>query len=106
MLVQIEQEEYDNLIEEINMLQELVAELSKEKEREAFKPISEYTIEDWQQAVREGWVFMTEGQGPVTVSNVEKGVQLKGGEKGSWWVNMPSGIDTDGEGYTVVERIK
>ena len=107
MLVQIEQEEYDNLIEQINMLQELVAELSKEKESEAFKPISEYTIDDWKQAQEDHWLFTTEGQNVVSVREVSHHrMQLRGGEKGTWWVNMPSGKDTDKIGYTVVERIK
>lgn len=105
--VTITEEEYHSLIEEVNMLQELVAELYKEKEPEVFKPISEYTIDDWKQALREGWVFMTEQQGLVIAREIECDiVLLQGGEKGDWWVDMPSGIDTDGEGYTVVKRIK
>ncbi len=56
--VRITQDEYDSLIDEINMLRELVAELMAVKE-EQFKPIPEMTLEDWQQAMEDGWVFET-----------------------------------------------
>lgn len=59
-LVEIHQSEYSALIEEVNLLQELLAEanqkLARLESKEA-KPVSEYTAEDWEQAKDEKWVF-------------------------------------------------
>jgi hypothetical protein len=57
--VVIKQSDYDSLVDEINMLRELVAELTSVKEEQQFNPISEMTLEDWQQAKDEGWEFET-----------------------------------------------
>lgn len=108
--VRITQDEYDSLIDEINMLRELVAELTSVKE-EQFKPISEMTLEDWKQAERERWVFQTEQRGLVTVSDVDSNlqdllpIQLESGGDGTWYVGLDGG-DIDQEGWTVVERVK
>jgi hypothetical protein len=57
--VVIKQSEVDAYIDEINMLRELVAELTSVEEEQQFKPVSEMTREDWQQAVEECWEFET-----------------------------------------------
>lgn len=60
-LVEIRQSEYTALIEEINLLQELLSEANARNqsipEPTEFKPIAEYTMEDWEQARDEKWVF-------------------------------------------------
>lgn len=60
-LVEIRQSEYTALIEEINLLQELLAEANASNpsipEPTVLKPIDEYTMEDWEQARDEKWVF-------------------------------------------------
>lgn len=59
-LVEIPQSEYTALIEEVNLLSELLAEANIKLaglESKEFKPVSEYTMEDWEQAKEEKWVF-------------------------------------------------
>lgn len=56
-LVEIRQSEYTALIEEINLLQELLAEANIKLAGLQFKPVTEYTLEDWQQARDKKWVF-------------------------------------------------
>jgi hypothetical protein len=109
--VRITQDEYDSLIDEINMLRELVAELTVVKEEQTFKPISEMTLEDWRQAERERWVFQTEHRGLVTVCDVDSDlqdlipIQLESGEGNTWYVGLDGG-DIDQESWTVVKRVK
>ena len=70
--VEITQEEYDSLIDEINMLRELLAEAYKRVADAvpAFKPISEMTMEDWQQAQEEEGVFVDNDGDEVTLTEV------------------------------------
>jgi hypothetical protein len=132
--VRITQEEYDSLIDEINMLRELVAEITletdytalgqqastyralnekmlkhhsykkgdggstregelldqldtlfaaydslagKQKEQQ-FRPISEMTLEDWQQAMEEGWEFLDNYGYVNTVTKVTDEVFFSG----------------------------
>jgi hypothetical protein len=56
-MIELRQSEYNNLIEEINLLQELLAEVFTVQPVEQFKPVKDMTFEDWEQAEREGWVF-------------------------------------------------
>lgn len=110
MQVWIEQEFYDSLIDEINMLRELVAELTAVKE-EQFKPISEMTLEDWQQAMKEGWKFDTLHRGNVTVYEVSTDTTdsipllLENAVGNTWYVGF-DGQDNDHHGWTVVKRVK
>lgn len=46
-----------NLEEALEMVQKELIELREKVGSEGFKPISEYTMEDWEQAKEEGWVF-------------------------------------------------
>ena len=56
-LVEIRQSEYSALVDEINLLQELLAEANQKLAGLEFEPVSEYTMEDWEQARDEKWVF-------------------------------------------------
>lgn len=73
-LVEIRQSEYTALIEEINLLQELLAEANARNqsipEPTVFKPIDEYTMEDWEQARDEKWVFELYDGNYLSVHNV------------------------------------
>lgn len=82
-LVTISQIEYDNLVEEVNLLQELLAEANQKiillestnvnlnmEYPEQFKPVSEYTLADWDLAMNEGWVFEQNNGFHVTVNSV------------------------------------
>lgn len=74
-LVTIKQSEYDDLISEINALQELVKELSAPQDTtcdNTFKPISEYTLEDWKQACVEDWEFECRDGDVVQIINVDE----------------------------------
>lgn len=112
-LVTIPQSEYDNLIDEINMLQELVAELSKTNVNlatdypEQFKPISEYTLADWELAREEDWVFECHNGSKVRIMETytNGGYVLRGDDcltrtiDGHWCAG-----ETDGD--DIVKRIK
>lgn len=72
-LVEISQSEYDGLIEEINLLQELLAEVLAKNNHQLtidFKPINYYAVEDWKLAKFEGWGFLTRGGDVVTIDDV------------------------------------
>ncbi len=69
-LVEIRQSEYSALIEEINLLQELLAETNQKLAKLYFKPIAEYTLEDWEQARDEKWGFELNDGCYLSVYNV------------------------------------
>lgn len=75
-LVEIRQSEYDELIEEINLLQELLSEANARNhsipEPTVFKPIAEYTMEDWSQALRNDWEFECRGGHIVTIQELDE----------------------------------
>jgi hypothetical protein len=109
--VVIKQSDYDSLVDEINMLRELVAELTAVKEEQQFKPISEMTLEDWQQALEEGWKFSTHYMGDVTVYDVDSQpadlipILVENAVGNTWYIGI-DGTDIDSEGWTVVQRVK
>jgi len=76
-LVEIHQSEYSALIDEINLLQELLSEANiklaglESKPSEEFKPVSEYTMEDWSQALRNNWEFECRGGNIVTIQGLD-----------------------------------
>jgi len=74
-LVEIRQSEYDALIEEINLLQELLAEANKciaELETNSkFKPVKDMTYKDWVAAFREGQEFKTRDGVTVTILQMD-----------------------------------
>ena len=73
-LVEIRQSEYDELIEEINLLQELLAEANQKLaklEPTEFKPVVQYTMEDWEQAVYNKWMFEQRNGNIVTVNALD-----------------------------------
>lgn len=70
-LVEIRQSEYDGLIEEINLLQELLAEANIKLAKLDFKPVAEYTLEDWEQAVYNNWMFEQRNGDIVTVNALD-----------------------------------
>jgi hypothetical protein len=113
--VTIRQSEVDAYIDEINMLRELVAELTTVKEgqqfEQQFKPISEMTLEDWQQAKEGGWEFETLHKGTVTVHEVSTYTRdsvpllLENARGNTWYIGL-DGTDVDNEGWTIVKRVK
>lgn len=70
-LVEIRQSEYDEMVEQINLLSELLAEANARNqsipEPTVFKPTTEYTMRDWEQALAEKWVFR---QYDGTIANI------------------------------------
>lgn len=70
-LVEIRQSAYDELIEEINLLQELLAEANQKLAKLDFKPVKEYTLEDWEQAVYNNWMFEQRNGDLVTVNALD-----------------------------------
>jgi hypothetical protein len=111
-LVEIRQSEYTALIEEVNLLQELLAEANARNqsipEPTVFKPTTEYTIRDWEQALAEKWVFR---QYDGTIINI---IRLDYSEDTSYPVETESSwLRLDGTEYDfgssdsdIVERIK
>lgn len=73
-LVEIPQSEYTALIEEVNLLQELLAEANQKLaklEPTEFKPVVQYTMEDWEQAVYNKWMFEQRNGNIVTVNALD-----------------------------------
>jgi hypothetical protein len=74
-IVEITQDEYTNLIEEINLLQDLLAEANNRivelEAKSKFKPIKDMTYNDWVVACREGQEFKTRGGEIVTVIEMD-----------------------------------
>ncbi len=75
-LVEITQDEYTNLIEEINLLQELLAEANNritklETPKPEFKPVKDMTFDDWKQAKEKGYKFNTRRAGEVVVTGLD-----------------------------------
>jgi hypothetical protein len=102
--VVIKQSDYDSLVDEINMLRELVAELTSVKEEQQFKPISEMTLEDWVRAKEECWEFEDRDGAVCEVECVTDGVVM--------FHNYAMGFNSNGthihypEQYSIVKRIK
>lgn len=115
-LVEIRQSEYDGLIEEINLLQELLSEANQKlaglesKPSEEFKPVSEYTMEDWRQALRNHWEFECRGGNIVTIQELDehpddsRPVLCSVG----WYHNLNGMLDesTGVEDEDIIKRIK
>jgi hypothetical protein len=113
-LVEITQDEYNTLVEEINLLQDLLAGANKRiEELEAqptgclpkqFKPISEMTLEDWEQVEKEYAVFLTSQSEEVIIEDVNNGL--------IFFSKYNLGFSTKGkhvgvpDGYYIVERIR
>lgn len=76
-LVEISQDEYTNLIEEINLLQDLLAEANKRvaelEAKSKFKPIKDMTIRDWDLATLENHKFRTRDGNETRVVAVDHG---------------------------------
>lgn len=70
-LVEIRQSEYSALIEEVNLLQELLAETNQKLAKLDFKPVTQYTLEDWEQAVYNNWMFEQRNGDVVTVNALD-----------------------------------
>ncbi len=109
MRVWIEQEFYDSLIDEINMLRELLAEAYKPI-APTFKPISEMTMGDWKQAKKEGWVFETREGETVSVDRVcrdERPYPIHASNDLSYTIEGEFFSYSHGkEPYDIVKRIK
>jgi len=74
-IVEISQEDYDNLIEEINLLQDLLAEantrITELEGKSKFKPVKNMTFEDWKEAKAQGYKFTTRCGHTVGVLELE-----------------------------------
>ena len=76
MKATIDQEHYDSLIDEINLLQELLAEANNRivelETKSEFKPVKDMTFEDWVIAHKEGYKFNTRQAGEVEVTLLDR----------------------------------
>jgi hypothetical protein len=80
-VVSITQDEYDSMVEEINLLQELLAEANNRIVDlegnllmglpKQFKPIKDMTYNDWVVACREGQVFKTRKGDKISVIEMD-----------------------------------
>lgn len=80
-LVEITQADYDSMVEEINLLQDLLADANNrivELETQSkdctpkFKPIKDMTFKDWEEAQDKGCRFNTRGGGEVVVQALDR----------------------------------
>jgi hypothetical protein len=87
-LVEITQDEYTNLIEEINLLQDLLAEannrITELEGKSKFKPIKDMTYANWVVACREGQEFKTRSGKTTTVIGMDE-------EDSNWPVRTEDG---------------
>ena len=100
MKATIDQEYYDSLIDEINLLQELLTEANNriaELENKLFKPIKDMDYLDWMIACRRGYKFKTRGGEIVTIIETDD-------EDTNWpiktdigWCRLDGTFDSDGE---------
>lgn len=99
------------LLEQLDTLFAAYDSLASGASNTTFKPISEMTLEDWQQAENERWVFQTEHRGLLTVCDVDCHPQdsipiLLEAVNGQTWYVGKDGTDSDNKGWTVVKRVK
>jgi len=76
-VVSITQDEYDSMVEEINLLQELLAEANNRivdlENKSEFKPIKDMTIRDWDLATLENHKFKTRDGNEIHIVTVDNG---------------------------------
>jgi hypothetical protein len=110
-LVEITQDEYTNLIEEINLLQDLLAEannrITELEGKSKFKPIKDMTYNDWVAACREGQEFKTRGGEIVTVIQMDaEGTSWPVRTENGWYrVNGLFHLDDEVAAEDIIERI-
>jgi hypothetical protein len=109
-VVSITQDEYDSMVEEINLLQELLASannrIAELENKYKFKPIANMTFDDWVVARREGHVFKTRGGETTTVIGMDKSDTKWSvhGDKG--WYKLDGTFHPDDEvPEDIIERI-
>lgn len=111
ILVEIEQEYYDGLIEEINLLQELLAEANARNrsipEPTVFKPVSYYTMSDWEQALAEKWVFKQYDGTIINIIGLDYSDTSYKVETETAWLQLDgTECDFGSSDSDIVERIK
>ena len=109
-LVEIRQSEYEEMVEEINLLRELLAEANHKLSQtlpKDFKPITEYTMSDWQQALEEGWVFKLRNGRAAAIISLDHGSTSYPVETQWEWLRLYGNAFTGVKShYDIVERIK
>lgn len=116
-LVTIRQSEYDALIDEIELKDELLGDVLKElksfKDKQSevsqqWKPVSEYTIFDWEKARTEGAVFLQRNGDLTSILSVDSSSETSYpvksedgwlGVSGEWCLGRENDLD-------IIERIK
>ncbi len=89
-LVEISQNEYDNLIEEINLLQDLLAEANNRivelETKPEFKPVKDMDYFDWMIAYRKGHTFKTrDGNTTFVIEMDDEGTNLPVRTDNGWY---------------------
>lgn len=99
--------ELEDRIDMLEALCEDYAEHIKQLEttQQDFKPISEMTIEDWQQALNEGWLFEDNEEDTCQVESVDKEMQLIGFDEYIGKFDI-KGDYVDNHPYYITKRIK
>ena len=108
-LVEIRQSEYDSLIEEINLLQELLMEANARNQSiPEFKPVSEYTMSDWEQALNEKWEFEQRDGSVTNIISLDYSDDISYPvETESTWLRLDgTECDYEASDSDIVERIK
>lgn len=108
--VSITQYEYDSMVEEINLLQELLAEANNRivemETKSKFKPVKDMTFDDWKQAKEKGHKFKTRCGHTVSVHELDDcsiwSVLTENG-----WHRVDGTFDSDREEVAedIIERI-
>lgn len=116
-LVEIRQSEYTALIEEVNLLQELLAEANARNQSipeptvlklGEFKPVSEYTMEDWEQALKEKWAFEQRDGSVINIIGLDylKDTSYQVETESSWLRLNGAEYDFGSSDSDIIKRIK
>lgn len=102
-LVEIHQSEYDTMVEQINLLQELLAEANSKIN--TFKSIKDMTRDDWVTAMFEGHEFKTRNDTIVRVTGLDEDSRwcVRANEG---WYRVDGSFDYNKDPLDIIERVK
>ena len=109
----------EELSAQVDNLEQLVAEqAARIRELEAskgeqsglvFKPVSQYTLEDWQQAIDNEWVFKCRGGSIVAIVTINQGESCRPILCSAGWYHNINGMwneDVGQDGSDIIERVR
>jgi hypothetical protein len=111
MKATIDQEHYDSLIDEINLLQELLAEANNRivelEAKSEFKPVKDMDYFDWMIACRKGYTFKTRDGNTTFVIEMDDESTHWPVRTDNGWYRLDGSFDSDGKETPedIIERV-